>query len=215
MTSATRLDLRPYFQTLKDVEGPFVWSEFFGNDNPVEVEVGTGRGLFLYNAGRRHPDINFLGFEINFKEARRAAMRAHKRKMPNVRVIGGDAQAALAERIADESVQAVHVYFPDPWWKRRHKRRRIFNETLLKNAHRILHPGGLLHAWTDVEEYFDVMTELVAEHPGFGPRVTPEERPPEHDMDYHTSFERKKRKLGLPIYRAQWTKLEASAPEIY
>lgn len=207
MSVAPRLDLRPYFQTLDDIEGPLDWQEFFGNDHPVEVEVGTGRGLFLFNAGQQRPHVNFLGIEINFKEGRRAAMRIYKREMPNVRVLGGDAKFVLAERIATESVSAVHVYFPDPWWKRRHKRRRVFDEALVENIARILVPGGLLHVWTDVEEYFGVMTALVAENPRFGARQTPPERPAEHDLDYRTSFERKKRKLGLPIYRAQWAKI--------
>jgi tRNA (guanine-N7-)-methyltransferase len=98
----------------------------------------------------------------------------------------------------------LHVYFPDPWWKRRHKKRRIFSAEFLVEAARILKSGGLLHAWTDVEEYFQVMTALVADNPLFEPLPPPSERPAAHDMDYHTSFERKKRKLGLPIYRAGW-----------
>ena len=68
----------------------------------------------------------------------------------------------------------------------------------------MLRPDGLLHAWTDVEEYFEVMTALVAENSHYLALPTPAERPPLHDMDYHTSFERKKRKLGLPIFRACW-----------
>ena len=208
MAVAPKLDLRPYFQVLEDIQGPFDWTEFFGNDNPVEVEVGAGRGLFLFNAGRQHPEVNFLGIEINYREARRAARRIAKREMDNVRFLGGDAKLVLAERIAPATVSAVHVYFPDPWWKRRHKKRRVFDRTLLEQARRILISGGLLHFWTDVREYFEVAVNLVAENPAFGPQITPPERSPENDMDYHTSFERKKRKLGLPIFRAQWCKIE-------
>lgn len=201
-----RLDLRPYFLTLDDLSGPFNWAEFFGNENPVQVEVGCGRGLFLLNAGLANPNINYLGIELSFKEGRRAARRIHKRQMPNVRILGGDAKVTLAERIGSETVSAVHVYFPDPWWKRRHKRRRVFTEGLVKDIDRILQARGLLHVWTDVHEYFEVMRNLVTENPSFGPMLTPPERPAENDMDYRTSFERKKRKLNLPIYRGQWTK---------
>jgi tRNA (guanine-N7-)-methyltransferase len=98
----------------------------------------------------------------------------------------------------------VHVYFPDPWWKRRHKKRRIYTEEFLVQAARILKPQGFLHAWTDVEEYFQVILALTAKNPEFIPLAPPDERTATHDMDYHTSFERKKRKLGLPIYRARW-----------
>ncbi|QDT49248.1 tRNA (guanine-N(7)-)-methyltransferase [Symmachiella dynata] len=208
MALAPQIDLRPYFQILADIEGPFDWQEYFGNDHPVEVEVGAGRGLFLFNEGRRRPESNFLGIEINYREGRRAALRVAKREMSNVRFLGGDAKVVLGERIASASVAGVHVYFPDPWWKRRHKPRRVFDDFLVEHIRRILIPRGKLHFWTDVEEYFDVAVKMVDEHAAFGPRTTPPERSPENDMDYHTSFERKKRKLGLPIFRAEWCKLE-------
>ena len=206
-------DLRPWFQTLEDIPESLVWSEFFGNTHPVEVEVGTGRGLFLVNAGTGRPDTNFLGLELDYKEARYAARRMKKRELPNVRIVGGDARIALA-RMADRSVEAVHVYFPDPWWKRRHRRRRIFDAPFVTEAARILDTGGQLHAWTDVQEYFGVMLETVGENPSFSPQPTAPERAAAHDLDYQTNFERKKRQLGLPIYRALWTRSEwqATAP---
>src|SRR5262249_18528226 len=134
-----------------------------------------------------------------------------KRALGNVRILGADARIVLRERLADACAAAVHVYFPDPWWKRRHKKRRIFNPELVAQTARIVRPGGLLHAWTDVEEYFGVITALVAGSPAFFPLPAPEERPPRHDMDYHTSFERKKRKLGLPIFRACWQRRDESS----
>lgn len=207
MPSPPSADLRPYFLTLDDLPTePIRWRGLFGNENPVELEVGSGRGLFLVNAGVMHPEVNFLGIEYDFKEGRRAARRLQKRELPNVRILGADARTAIPRCIPDRSVTAVHVYFPDPWWKRRHKKRRIFNPEFLTQAARILQPGGLLHAWTDVEEYFGVICDLVAENPSFLPLPPPPPNEPQHDMDYHTSFERKKRKLGLPIFRARWVR---------
>lgn len=198
-------DLRPWFLTLADIPpAPLALRDLFNNDQPVEVEVGSGRGLFLVNAGVTRPDTNFLGIEYDFKEARRAARRLQKRGLANVRILGADARVVLRDYLPDACAAAVHVYFPDPWWKRRHKKRRIFSEEFLVQAARILQPAGLLHAWTDVEEYFGVMTALVARNPAFAVLPAPAERPAANDMDYHTSFERKKRKLGLPIYRARW-----------
>lgn len=199
------LDLRPYFLTLADLpEPPLDWQTLFENDQPVELEIGSGRGLFLVNAGMTHPETNFLGVEYDFKEARRAARRLHKRELRNVCILGADANIVLPKYLRDRSVAAVHVYFPDPWWKRRHKKRRIFTPQFVDEAARILQRGGLLHAWTDVEEYFGVMCEVVSGNPAFVPLPPPEPNEPQHDMDYHTSFERKKRKLGLPIFRARW-----------
>ncbi len=200
-----RPDLRPYFLTLHDLApAPLDLANLFGGERPVEVEVGSGRGLFLVNAGTTCPGTNFLGIENDFKEGRRAARRLQKRNLDNVRVLGADARRVFSEYLPDASAVAVHVYFPDPWWKRRHRKRRIFNAEFLTQVARILKPDGLLHAWTDVAEYFEVMTALVAENPEFVALPPPEERPATHDMDYQTSFERKKRKLGLPIFRARW-----------
>jgi tRNA (guanine-N7-)-methyltransferase len=211
MPAPPPIDLKPWFLTLEDLgPPPLDWRSFFGNDHPVEVEVGSGRGLFLVNAATVQPGTNFLGIEYDFKEGRRGARRLMKRVLPNARVLGADARVAVPRYIADASIAALHVYFPDPWWKRRHRKRRIFTPEFVAEAARILLPGGFLHAWTDVEEYFREIVALVEGHPGFLGLEPPEERPAQHDMDYHTSFERKKRKLGLPIHRARWRR--AAAP---
>lgn len=198
-------DLRPWFLTLDDLPPPPLdWKSLFENDRPVELEVGSGRGLFLVTAGAAHPQTNFLGLEYDFKEGRRAARRLQKRAFPNVRIIGADARIVIPRYIPDASIAALHVYFPDPWWKRRHHKRRIWNEEFVAQAARMIQPEGLLHAWTDVEEYFEAIVELVDGVPAFERLPAPAEKSAEHDMDYRTSFERKKRKAGFPIYRALW-----------
>jgi tRNA (guanine-N7-)-methyltransferase len=198
-------DLRPWFLTLDDIPPPPLdLVGLFGNDHAVEIEIGSGRGLFLVNAGTTFPTVNFLGIEYDFKEGRRGARRLQKRTLDNTRILGADARLVLSRYLPAACAAAVHVYFPDPWWKRRHKKRRIFSAEFLIQVSRVLRPGGLLHAWTDVEEYFRVMTDLVAGNADFATMTPPAERLPLHDMDYHTSFERKKRKLGLAIFRACW-----------
>ena len=204
MQTAPIKPLKPWFQTVEDVGPRLEWSSFFGNPNPVELDIGCGRGLFLFNAAVTTPQTNFLGLEIDYREGRRTATRLMKRDLPNARVIGGDAKKVLSEMVAPHSVQAAHVYFPDPWWKKRHHKRRIFTEEFLNQLASILQHGGHLHSWTDVAEYWDIIQSIVADHPAFETLPAPEERPAEHDLDYHTSFERKKRKLGSPIYRGLW-----------
>jgi tRNA (guanine-N7-)-methyltransferase len=200
------VDLKPFFLTLDDVEDDLDWQTFFGNENPVELDVGCGRGLFLFNASTTHPETNYLGIELDYKEGRRAARRLWKRKQPNARVLGGDARIALSKLIRPESVAAVHVYFPDPWWKRKHKRRRLFTDEFVDLACGVLKPGGLLHSWTDVEDYFGVIGALMDHHAAFEALPPPAERTAEHDLDYQTSFERRKRQIGSTIYRGQWRK---------
>jgi tRNA (guanine-N7-)-methyltransferase len=200
-------DLTPWFRTLDDVDGWLDWTEFFGNSHPVELDVGCGRGLFLVHSAEANHDVNYLGIEIDYREGRRAARRLKKREFSNARVIGGDVRIALIKHIPPASISAVHVYFPDPWWKRKHRRRRVFSDEFADLAAGVLKPGGLLHSWTDVEEYFGVISGLMNHHPEFEALPPPEEHKPEHDLDFQTSFERKKRKEGLPIYRGLWRRI--------
>ena len=112
----------------------------------------------------------------------------------------------LRKHIQPATVDAVHVYFPDPWWRKKHRRRRIFTDAFVDLCSRVLKPGGHLHSWTDVPDYFDIIQALMDHHDDFETLPPPRERPPEHDMDYQTSFERKKRKEGFPIFRGLWQK---------
>lgn len=204
----TPVNLKPFFWTTDDIDqefgGSLNWSDFFGNDHPVEIDVGCGRGLFLFHASQANPHINYLGIELDWKEGRRGARRLQKRNLPNVRVLGGDVFYVFKKFIAPHSVDAIHVYFPDPWWKRKHRERRVFNDLFVDLAAGLLRGEGLLHSWTDVEEYFGVISALMEHHPLFDTLPPPPERTPQDDMDYQTSYERKKRKLGLPIYRGKW-----------
>lgn len=199
-------DLRPWFIALSSVQCVIDWSEFWGNDKPVELDIGCGRGLFLWNASQANPDINYMGIEVDFKEGRRSSKRLMKAESGNARVLGGDAIMALKKHIPPHSVQAAHVYFPDPWWRKKHRRRRIFTDELVDLCSRVLVPGGHLHSWTDVGDYFEVISALMEHHADFETLPPPPEHSPEHDMDYQTSFERKKRKNGETIYRGLWRK---------
>ena len=183
------------------------WNALFNSPHPVQLDIGCGRGLFVLSAALQHPNINFAGLEIDYTEARRAADKLHKRQLPNARILGGDATHALSQLIPPDSVHAAHVYFPDPWWKTRHHKRRIFNTAFTELLARVVQPGGFVHHWTDVADYFHMACSLMNQQPAFRSAPPPDERDPQHDMDYQTSFERKKRKLGFPIYRALWQKI--------
>ena len=204
MRNEPTVDLRPYFLTFDDLDGPLNWEVLFGSRDPVEIDVGCGRGLFLLGAALRNPDRNYLGIELDYKEGRRAAAKLYKRSLPNARVLGGDVRYAFRRLVPPHSVAALHVYFPDPWWKKKHRRRRLFSDEFVELAAGVLMPGGLLHSWTDVGEYFGIISALMDHHPAFEPLPPPPEHQPEHDLDYQTSFERKKRQAGETIYRGLW-----------
>jgi tRNA (guanine-N7-)-methyltransferase len=202
--------LQPYLlpdTPLGQTAGPIVWRELFGNDQPVEIEVGFGKGLFLVTAATACPQVNFFGVEIVRKYQLYTATRLALRQLTNVRVACADARLLLRDRVAPSSVQAVHVYFPDPWWKKRHHKRRVFTTEFAASAAGILRPGGRLHVVTDVEEYFGIMTGIVGALPEYRPLPPPEPNAPRHDLDYLTNFERKFRKQGKSIFRAAYERV--------
>ncbi len=201
---APPVDLRPYFIALDELPTPYDPQELFAARQPLEIDVGCGRGLFLFNASTRSPEVNFLGLEIDYKEGRRGAMRLKKIDRANARVIGGDAKKALSQHFPEACAQKVHVYFPDPWWKKKHHKRRLFTSDFVEMVLRVLVDDGELHVWTDVTDYWEMVRETVAPVNLLVEIEPPQEREPEHDLDYQTSFERKKRQAGWPIYRGLW-----------
>ena len=203
--------LAPYLLELPPEPAPLDPAAVFGNGRPVEVEVGFGKGLFLVTAGQACPEVNFLGIEIERKYTLFTANRLAKRGLGNVRVACGDARAWLRDRLPAGAVQAVHVYFPDPWWKKRHQKRRLFTEEFAAVCERVLRPGGLLHLASDVEEYFGIIVGLVEQRPGFERLPPPDVKEPAHDLDYLTNFERKYRREGRPIFRARYRRREAAS----
>ncbi len=135
---------------------------------------------------------------------RHAAARLAKGELPNAVLVHGDAHCLFRDLLPAATLTAVHVYFPDPWWKAKHKKRRVMNPAFVRDIQRTLLPGGTLHFWTDVEEYFQTTLALLAEETSLtGPHAV-EEQPVAHDLDYRTHFERRMRLHDLPVYRASF-----------
>lgn len=200
------LDLSRHFRELPELPSPFDPATLFGRAAPLEIELGSGKGLFLTSAAAAQPEVNFVGLEVAKKYARHIAGKLAKRNLANAVVIEGNGLRLFRELLPSECARAVHVYFPDPWWKKRHKKRRVMNASFLADAQRTLLPGGTLHFWTDVEEYFRVTLALIAASTTLqGPFDVPE-RPAENEFDYRTHFERRTRQSGLPVYRAEFRK---------
>ncbi|MFG0286810.1 MAG: tRNA (guanine(46)-N(7))-methyltransferase TrmB [Rhodopirellula sp. JB044] len=220
------LDLSAWLKMPEDLPPMLSSQSLFGNDLPLEIEVGSGKGLFIQTESERRPGHNYFGIEIAKKYAAHAAARLAKRKRANAMMLAGDATPLFAsgtyvegeqygqpavERIASGSLEAVHVYFPDPWWKKRHRKRRVLSESNIRQFSRCLRTGGRLHFWTDVLDYFELTVELIAEiAPELGVPLPETQRESTHDLDYHTHFERRSRKFGIPVYRVHYIKRDRS-----
>ena len=133
----------------------------FGNRHPVELELGIGKGRFLLDAALHHPEVNYIGVEHAAKYLRLAHARALRRGCTNLRFVHGDAREFVEFFLASASVRAIHVYFPDPWPKKRHHKRRLLDEAFLAEVERVLQPGGRLWLATDHDGYFESILEIL------------------------------------------------------
>jgi tRNA (guanine-N7-)-methyltransferase len=196
------LDLSTHLLELAALPVPLDPQSLFSNRGPVEMEVGSGKGLFLATASATRPELNFLGVEISGGYARLCGGKIAALRAPNARIIHGDATYLARSLLPDACLAGIHVYFPDPWWKARHRKRRVLSDLFLAHAGRVLIPGGHLHVWTDVEEYFREAMAAAEGTGAFSPAHDVEARKAEHDLDYQTHFERRTRLAGAPVWRA-------------
>jgi tRNA (guanine-N7-)-methyltransferase len=195
--------LQPYLLEVPAEPAPLDFRSIFGNDHPVEMEVGFGKGLFLLTAAQARPHVNFLGIEVERKYQLFTATRVAKRALSNIRLACADARIFVRDRLPDACLEAAHVYFPDPWWKKRHHKRRLFTADFARQLQRVLRPGGALHLASDVQDYFLIITGLVAQCPHFSPVPAPAL------AEALTNFERKYRQERRAIYRASYRRVAA------
>jgi tRNA (guanine-N7-)-methyltransferase len=142
--------------------GADLWRCVFGNDAPVEIEVGCGRGTFLLEAARHTPSRNFLGLERAPRLALAAERAIAGAALTNARVLCCDAGCVLCHLIPPRSVAVYHLYFPDPWWKRRHHKRRVYTGRFAAAISRTLVAGGRVYVATDVRPLVDQIRERFA-----------------------------------------------------
>ena len=139
---------------------PLDFDILFGRSATVEMEVGSGKGTFLLQEAKAFPEKNFFGIEWANKYYKLAVDRMGRWGMPNVRLMRTDAASFIVEHIPDESIDVFHLYFPDPWPKKKHTRRRFFCDENLTQLLRILKSNGIINIATDHADYFEQMTEV-------------------------------------------------------
>ena len=180
---------------------PLEWGVVFGSEGPVEIEIGSGKGTFLVEAAGARPDHRFLSIEWALPYAEHLADRVRRRGLENVRVARADAARFLAEHVPAGSVRVLHVYFPDPWPKKRHHKRRLLQPGFIEAAAEALEPGGELRFVSDHAEYFEEARSALAANPDLAEAPVLEE-----EMTDLTNYERKYRAEGRPIHRARFVK---------
>jgi tRNA (guanine-N7-)-methyltransferase len=176
------------------------FAEVFGNRNRVVVEIGSGKGRFLIASAMEQPDVNFIGIEKSLHYYRVIRERVEKRGMRNVRVINHDAFLVLQKMFADQSVSELHIYFPDPWPRKREQKRRIIRPEALSEMRRVLIKGGCGIYVTDHREYFEAAKPLIEQF------FRVETRIPEPDDPPRTNYEAKYRAQGREIYEVRFWK---------
>jgi tRNA (guanine-N7-)-methyltransferase len=138
----------------------------FGRAAPVILEIGFGNGDALVAAAAAHPERNFLGVEVHRPGVGSLLLKLHAAGLANVRVINADVNDVVA-RLPAGSLHGVHVFFPDPWPKKRHHKRRLLQPAFAARLGALLEPGGYLHCATDWEEYAAQMLDVLEATPGF------------------------------------------------
>ncbi len=180
---------------------PLDWATLYGNENPVELEIGMGKGTFLTEQAKARPDVNFLGIEWARWFWRYASDRLRRNQCDNARTVRAEASFFLSEFVPPESLSVLHIYFPDPWPKARHHKRRLIQEKFMSVAHRALKPGARIQIVTDHQGYWEENIDPVV-RAAAGFEVVDYNRPGSANEGEFvgTNFERKYRREGRPFY---------------
>ncbi len=183
-----------------DLEG-FTWNRCFGNDRPVELEIGAGKAAFLLRRAQQYPHTNFLGIEWANEFYKYAADRMQRWNIPNVRMLRTDAAYFIRVICPRDSLRVLHIYHPDPWPKARHHKRRLLQPAFIDAAFDCLVTGGRMAVQTDHAEYFRFFEPTLRDHPRA--RVAPFDDPAfgVTDAQVATNFEIKYRREGRQIYQ--------------
>ena len=207
LTNSTHIDTIAPMVTMQDIvcEQPPPETRFnpeaaFGTGGPFELEIGCGKGGFLLRRAQAHPEIRLLGIEWANKYFKFAADRMARRGATNVRVMRTDARHFVMHSLPPACLSALHVYHPDPWPKKRHHRRRLFQTDFIDAAINALVPGARWAIQTDHAEYFEWICERMGQATGIEQTEYDDPEFSIVDASAQTNFEIKYRKEGRTIY---------------
>lgn len=162
---------------------------FKGRTGPLEVELGSGDGSFIVGYAAAHPECNILAVERLLGRLRKIDRKGQRLKLGNLRAMRIEASYLMEYLLPERSARAVHVYFPDPWPKRKHRKNRLINTRFTELALRVLQPGGVVYLRTDDPDYFGQMTEVFGANEKFHAVAAPAElaqRLTDFERDFNT-----------------------------
>jgi tRNA (guanine-N7-)-methyltransferase len=178
------------------------WAAVFAKTQPIEVELGSGDGSFLANYAKLHPERNFLGVERLLGRLRKLNKKGLRGGLTNLALLRLEASYVIEFMIPPESIDALHIYFPDPWPKRKHRKNRLINERFTEIAANALKVGGIIYLRTDDLDYFQQMARVFGANARFETVETPLEL-----AEVVTDFERNFHLRGVGTNRAAYRKL--------
>jgi tRNA (guanine-N7-)-methyltransferase len=164
---------------------------------PLEVELGSGDGSFLGEYAGRHPECNFIGVERLLGRLRKVDRKGMRAGLKNLRLLRIEASYVIEYLLPNGSVKAFHVYFPDPWPKRKHRKNRLVNAPFTESAYHALEPGGIVYLRTDDADYIAQMNAVFGANPNFHSIASPDEL-----VSVVTDFEREFTRRGISTLRA-------------
>lgn len=174
---------------------------------PLEVDIGCGNGRFLAAMAAENPEIHFLGIERRRDRVRKTVRKAERRGLRNLWVVRLEAEYVFAHLLPENSVRRVYLFFPDPWPKRRHHKRRLFSPLFVDSLFRTLRPGGTLEVVTDHGDYFARIEALLSADERFVAA-----RPMVRDAGKQTDFERIFLEKGIPFHSRAFAKKPEGSP---
>jgi tRNA (guanine-N7-)-methyltransferase len=184
---------------IESIVDPLVPGRMFPSVQSLELELGSGDGSFLAQYAKLHPERNFIGVERLLGRLRKLDKKGRRAGLTNLRLLRLEASYVLEFMVPAQSLAAVHVYFPDPWPKRKHRKNRLINERFTELASQVLEPGGGVYLRTDDADYFEQMTRVFDACAAFEPVTTPDEL-----SAVVTDFERNFHLRGVPTLRAAY-----------
>jgi len=193
---------------LEELRGELNLIQIFGRNGPVHIEIGSGKGTFLLHEARARPEVNFIGIEWARPYYRHAVDRIGRWGLTNVRLVRAEAAAFIRDFVGEGSIDCFHIYFPDPWPKKRHHKRRLLQASNVEMLVRRLKPGGTIQIATDHADYYEQIREATS---AYRDRLEPIEFPrPAGAGDAEltgTNYERKYIKDSRPIYAVAFRKI--------